>query len=92
MRKLLQILFILFTFSFTSLQAQDLDSSMFVTNRAVNAILRVGNTIYIGGEFDYVGPNTGSAGIIHTSSGEPEPSFPRVNGRVHKSIPDGKGG
>jgi uncharacterized repeat protein (TIGR01451 family) len=93
MKKHLPVLLLIFIiFASFSLQAQQLDTTMWVANREVNAILKVGNTIYLGGEFDYIGPNTGSAGIINTTSGEPESSFPRVNGSVNKSVSDGKGG
>jgi hypothetical protein len=39
--------------------AQEADTTMWGTDGMVNAICRSGNTIYLGGQFSYVGPNTG---------------------------------
>src|SRR5262249_46460520 len=39
--------------------AQSLDANRWVTDGEVDAIVPWGNTLYIGGSFGYVGPNTG---------------------------------
>lgn len=63
-----------------------------VTNGAVRAVVSTSSTIYIGGHFTYVGPNTGSFAALNTSSGAPDLSWPQVDGSVFACVPDGTGG
>jgi len=63
-----------------------------VTNGPVLAIARTASTVYIGGEFSYVGPYTGGFVPISASTGQPVGVFPRVNGFVYACVPDGAGG
>ncbi len=63
-----------------------------VPNGFVAAIASSGNTVYVGGIFDYVGPNTGCGVPVGMASGEAVPSFARVNDEVRCSVPDGAGG
>ena len=54
------------------------------------AMLRVGNTIYVGGAFSQIANRTGSAIVVPTSGGAPEPGFPEVaGGSVTASVADG---
>jgi len=62
------------------------------TNGAVRAIVVNGPTTYIGGDFSYVGPNTGTGVPINTTTGVAIASFPKVNGTVYATVPDGSGG
>jgi hypothetical protein len=73
-----------------------------VTNGPVNAIVRAGDTIYIGGRFDRVGPRTGpgvevsldgseNAGLPQISGAGPTSSF-GAGGSVSAVAPDGSGG
>jgi hypothetical protein len=71
---------------------QELDSTMWVTNGAVNSIAQSGNTIYVGGEFTYVGPHTGAGAVIDPNSGKTSAKFPAVDGHIYSSLADGKGG
>jgi len=51
--------------------------------------------LYIGGEFTYVGPRTGSGVPLNTSDGKPAvdiKTMPKVNGTIRCAIPDGSGG
>jgi hypothetical protein len=63
-----------------------------VTNGAVQAIVCTTDTIYIGGDFTYVGPATGGGVPLDASTGAPAATFPRVNGKVNACVPDGSGG
>lgn len=63
-----------------------------VTNGFVDAIVKAGNTIYIGGSFTRVGPYTGGGVPIGISSGSALGKFPKINGTVNAACSDSKGG
>jgi len=65
---------------------------MWVTNGPVHAIAVDGDYTYIGGEFSYVGPNTGYGAKLTTTSSSPNMNFPKVNGPIWIAVPDGNGG
>lgn len=70
-------------------------SGFFVTNGQVNAMVRVGGILYIGGAFTKVRPYTGFGVALDadpTHTGAEDPTFPRVNSTVHMVLPDGSGG
>ncbi|MEO8429061.1 MAG: hypothetical protein ABI651_18370, partial [Verrucomicrobiota bacterium] len=58
----------------------------------VNAVVITNNVAYIGGDFTYLGPATGAAGLLETDFGDPLPGFPTLVGSVRTVIPDGSGG
>ena len=58
----------------------------------VNAIVITNNVAYIGGDFTYLGPASGAAGLLETDFGDPLPGFPKLVGTVRAVIPDGSGG
>jgi hypothetical protein len=62
------------------------------TDGPVLAILVTNNTVYLGGQFNYVGPDTGGAGVVDATTGELRRGFPLVNGPVYSAAPDGRGG
>ena len=69
------------------------DQQVWVTNGAVRAIAPAPDgTTYIGGEFTYVGPNTGGAGALDATSGDPDMTFAPVAGTVDAAVTDGAGG
>ena len=70
----------------------DYNPNMWVTNGAVSAIVRSGNTIYLGGDFTYVGPKTGSGVQLSSSTGQVQGTPLPVNRTVYASIPYGSGG
>lgn len=51
---------------------------------------------YIGGDFDYIGPNTGGFGLVNAAGEYTSSTFPMVGNNisdeVHTVIPDGAGG
>src|SRR5712692_2812728 len=70
-------------------------SGFFVTNGQVNAMVRSGGILYIGGAFTKVRPYTGFGVALDadpTHTGAEDPTFPRVNSTVHIVLPDGSGG
>ncbi|TVR80244.1 MAG: hypothetical protein EA412_04860 [Chitinophagaceae bacterium] len=59
----------------------------------VNAVVRDGNTVYLGGIFSSIAPSSEPYGAsISASSGIPDITFLNPNAEVHTSIPDGSGG
>jgi hypothetical protein len=65
-----------------------------VTNGLVQAVVRSGDTIYIGGAFDRVGPRTGP-GLEFALDGSQNAGLPEVSGgggRVQAVASDGSGG
>jgi len=70
------------------------DAPPWVTNNSVEAAaIGPDGTIYIGGEFTYVGPLTGYGAGLDPSCGAVDTSFPLVDGGyVHVSVADGSGG
>ena len=62
------------------------------TNGTVVASAVSGSTLYIGGAFSEVGPNTGAFTAISSSSGKAAPPQPRFNGGVSAIVSDHHGG
>ena len=50
------------------------------------------NTLYLAGQFSYIGPGTGGAGVVNDTTAAAKPGFPVVNGSVYASAADGNGG
>jgi ubiquitin-protein ligase len=74
--------------------AQTLQANLPITDGSVRAVLfnPAENIIYIGGSFNYVGPNTGNGVGIDNSTGNTVSGFPYVNGDIYAVVPDGSGG
>ena len=75
-------------------RAQSVDSTLWCLGPGdrVLATARVGNTIYLGGNFSSVGPATGGGVPIAVSTSAAVTAFPRVAGQVNAVVPDGQGG
>lgn len=58
----------------------------------VHALLSHEGILYLGGSFEYMGPRTGSAGLLEVESGQAAGPFPVILGVVLTAIPDGTGG
>src|SRR5262245_40695127 len=56
------------------------------------AMERVGNTLYVAGDFTYFGPHTGSGVVLDQDSGAPKRGATVTGGHVQASLPDGSGG
>jgi hypothetical protein len=66
-----------------------------VTDGYVNAIARHGDTIYLGGNFTWVGPRSGPGAAISPTTGDFDRAMPQVSGgqaNVAAAAPDGQGG
>jgi hypothetical protein len=69
------------------------DQQVWVPNDTVSAIATAPDgTTYIGGDFTYIGPNTGDGALLDATSGAPDMSFPLVEGTVDAAVADGAGG
>jgi hypothetical protein len=75
-----------------------LDPKFWFPAGPVNAILATNNTVYIGGNFSYVGPRTGPVALFDQAAGGLQAAPPRINGTsgvngvVKAVVPDGSGG
>jgi hypothetical protein len=52
----------------------------------VNAVAVSGSTAYLGGNFSYIGPPTGSAAAFDSSSDSPTPTWPAISGSVYSIV------
>ncbi len=92
MHKLLPGLLAALLFPFFAF-AQQVDSTLWVTDDGVGILTRGGNTIYLGGNFNSIGPQTGNGAALNASDGTlPVVPPSKIMGRVITSVPDGKGG
>lgn len=63
-----------------------------VPNGSVNSIAVATNTVYIGGNFTYLGPYKGNAFIVNSSQGSASDLVDKIDGIVWSAISDGNGG
>jgi hypothetical protein len=64
-----------------------------IVNGYVSALLQMGTTIFVGGDFTRIGPRYGDAIPIDPASGNALASFAQVaGGQVNYIVPDGTGG
>src|SRR6185436_15105565 len=83
---------LLIIFGFTA-QAQTLVKTMSSTNGTVYSVTNDAGIYYIGGSFTYVGLQTGTAGLITSSSNDiPIMDFPAFTGDVRCAVSDGSNG
>jgi hypothetical protein len=77
----------------SSALAQNLRQDLYVTDGTVFTAAASGNTLYLGGSFNQVGPPTGSGVPINGSTGQAASPFAKVaGGSVNAVISDGAGG
>jgi trimeric autotransporter adhesin len=94
MKAVLFYLFLFVFFSSSHLEGQPSvpNPEMWVTDGNVSTIAVDGDYTYIGGTFDYVGPNTGCGGKLTAECNLSNLNFPKVNGTIYTVEPDGNGG
>ncbi|MES2387009.1 MAG: T9SS type A sorting domain-containing protein [Bacteroidota bacterium] len=73
-------------------QEQQADSTMWEPDGPVFSIQANESTVYIGGAFNYVGPNSGTGVSFNKASSRMPASFPKVKGTIYKVVSDGTGG
>jgi hypothetical protein len=66
-------------------------SGAIVVDGAVNAVVTMGSSTYLGGSFTHAGQYTGGFASVPVGGGTPT-SLPPVNGTVNAIVPDGSGG
>lgn len=72
---------------------QVVDSTLWGMGLAnVTAMARSGSTLYVGGAFSHVGPNTGSGIPLQYGCGIAAPKYAKVNGEILAAIADAEGG
>lgn len=70
-----------------------LEFDVHIADREVRATAQVGNRIYAGGNFRWVGPESaGAAGLADTANGAFDEDFPAIDGIVQTAIADRDGG
>jgi hypothetical protein len=67
-------------------------SPTWIPNGKVTATAISGSTLYVGGEFDRVGPYTGGSIRTNPLTGDLRTPWPEVSGSVTAATPDGNGG
>jgi hypothetical protein len=72
--------------------AQSVREDFWVPNGTVNAAVVSGTTLYVGGDFSYVGPPTGGGVPVDAATGAPLSGFPQVDGCVYAAASDDAGG
>lgn len=95
MRRSSPLQFVLSAFmllSATAAHAQVVDPNLWVTNGVVNTTFLDGNKLYLGGDFEYVGPQSGAWASVSRAGYRPYSTPPRVEGTVYCSASDGAGG
>jgi trimeric autotransporter adhesin len=75
-------------------QSNTYDSSAWIPNGRVNDMVSNGNTVYLAGDFTYIGPaeNVGRASTFDAVTGQPIPNFPKFDNSILAIAPDGSGG
>ena len=91
MKKTFTIILLLFAIT-AGAQNTTPESGWWITDGAVRAIAKSGNTVYMGGSFGYVGPVEPYGALINITTGAPDFTFANPNGIVNAAISDGAGG
>lgn len=74
--------------------ATEPDTRAWVTDGTVHAVSRFGSTVYLGGDFSYIGPNTGLGASLDARNGQAQTKFARLDGgnAVYAAVSDGAEG
>lgn len=72
--------------------SRDPRRDFWVPDGRVFSIVEAQGTVFIGGDFNYVGPDAETGGAFDIYSGSPDPDFPKVNGAIRAVAIDPRGG
>lgn len=68
------------------------DQKFWMPNGPINAILATSNTVYLGGDFSYIGPRTGPMAVFDATTGQLLTGLSRIGGLVKAVVSDGASG
>ena len=88
-RKILRIVFPSLAFIYATLAGNRLRPA---TDGTVNAMVQVGDTVYVGGKFSRVGYQTGTGYLVNATNSAISYPFPFVDGPIRCAISDESGG
>ena len=72
--------------------SQSHNDSIYTPNGKVHTIYRKGDTVYMGGQFDYMARVTGNGAMFQLPRDANTTYMPRVNGTIDLVVSDGNGG
>jgi hypothetical protein len=72
-------------------RAQSVQENFWETNGRVNATLKLNNKLFVGGEFNYIGPSNGSLGAFQSSNSQVINNGLKINGPIKSMIKDNAG-
>lgn len=90
MKKLILIFAIIFSTSLLT-HGQNLLENYWETNGQVNAAVKLNNKTYIGGEFNYIGPTSGSLGSYQLSQSQIVNKNLVIDGQINAMVSDNQG-
>ena len=61
-------------------------------NGPINAIAASSDTVYLGGDFSYIGPRTGPMGVFNSATGQLLTGPSQIGGQLKAVVSDGAGG
>lgn len=73
-------------------QSWSVDYQYWIPNGSVYTVDFDDNHLYISGDYNYIGPNTGYSAIVSKSPADKTIKFPAINGMIHHVINDKNGG
>jgi hypothetical protein len=68
------------------------DSRFWIPNGPISAIVASSNTVYIGGDFSYIGPRTGPLAVFDAGAGQLLTGSLTVGGQIKAVVSDGSSG
>lgn len=77
--------------TFFTARAQQINQNFWETDGEVKAVLSKPGKLYVGGSFSYIGPTTGSAGVVSTTNGQTLAGNLGISGMVMASVADASG-
>lgn len=90
MKRTLLLTFI-FLATFQIAFSQSIENKFWETNGKVNTVIKRNDKLLIGGEFSYIGPNTGSAIMFNSQNNSIYNSDVKIMGTVHALVKDANG-